>query len=118
MSPAAVHDNVSFGRRIEVTLSNSLSFRRRGHTPSISHCAREENPAMSKEALRRLGPTSGKSEIRISKSETNSNDENPKPATCVARFGFGDSNFGFVSDFEIRISDLRPRGSDSRAAGS
>jgi hypothetical protein len=68
MFPATVHDNVSFGRRIEATLSNSLSFRRRRHTPSISHCAREENPAMSGGAAD-VQSARGKSEIRISKSE-------------------------------------------------
>src|SRR5438270_8929589 len=42
-----------------------------------------------------------KSEIRISKSETNPNIEIPND---IAEFGISD--FGFVSDFDIRISDF------------
>src|SRR5262249_34312909 len=45
-----------------------------------------------------------KSEIRISKSETNPKSES---ADKSAKFGgLGHLNFEFVSDFEIRISDL------------
>jgi hypothetical protein len=45
-----------------------------------------------------------KSEIRTSKSETNSNfEEENSNQSC---FGFRIKDFGFVSDFEIRISNL------------
>src|SRR6266545_2163819 len=47
---------------------------------------------------------SGKSEIRNSKSETNSKPERRKPETPLSSFSSWD--FGFVSDFEFRISDL------------
>src|SRR5207237_400958 len=47
-----------------------------------------------------------KSEIRISKSETNSNTKIPMTEIDVWRFGFCISDFEFVSDFEIRISDF------------
>jgi hypothetical protein len=63
---------------------------------------------------------SRKSEIGISKSETNPNSLNTKAQNENAVFrrgiGFGFeiriSEFGFVSDFEIRISDFRLRISD------
>src|SRR5437016_5212984 len=53
-----------------------------------------------------------KSEIRISKSETilKSEIRNTKPAPVMACFGFSISCFGFVSDFEIRISDFAIHG--------
>ncbi|OHB77649.1 MAG: hypothetical protein A2Z25_04675 [Planctomycetes bacterium RBG_16_55_9] len=52
-----------------------------------------------------------KSEIRISKFETISNDRNPKAQNgsrrCTATFGsFEHLNFGFVSDFGFRYSNL------------
>src|SRR5260370_38796153 len=54
------------------------------------------------------------SEIRISKSETNSNPEIQMSQTrrrSVWRFDIW--NFGFVSDFEIRISSFRAAAKDS-----
>jgi hypothetical protein len=51
-----------------------------------------------------------KSEIRISKSEIRNKSKIPMLQTQTALFRvwfeFGHSNFEFVSDFEIRISDL------------
>jgi peroxiredoxin len=44
-----------------------------------------------------------KHEIRNSKSETNSNDKNPK---FKKFWSFENLNFDIVSDFDIRISDL------------
>ncbi len=52
--------------------------------------------------------TEGKSEIRISKSETNSKSEIARPRMVAVMFGHLD--FEFVSDFDIRISDLRYHG--------
>jgi len=46
----------------------------------------------------------GKSEIRISKLETNSNDQNIKPYHKIAfDFNFEHLDFDIVSDFGIRI---------------
>jgi WD40 repeat protein/serine/threonine protein kinase len=54
-----------------------------------------------------------KSEIRNSKSETNPKPEIPRTETpSAARLGFKDSDFGFVSDFEFRISDFDPKITD------
>jgi ubiquinol-cytochrome c reductase cytochrome b subunit len=47
-----------------------------------------------------------KFEIRISKSETNSKSET-RALRANIRIWFRHSNFGFVSDFDIRVSDLR-----------
>ena len=52
----------------------------------------------------------GKSEIRISKFETNSNDQNKKTvdnAPDLFVLDFENLNFGFVSDFGFRASDLK-----------
>src|SRR4051794_32074677 len=64
--------------------------------------------------LSRLGDVAheireSKSEIRSTKSETNPKHPNPKSKTerCVLDLGVSDS--GFVSDFEIRISDFEFR---------
>src|SRR6266498_2202710 len=46
-----------------------------------------------------------KSEIRMSKSETN---PKSKPEKEASRFGFSSSGFGFVSDFGFRVSDFPP----------
>src|SRR5262249_35677441 len=53
-----------------------------------------------------------KSEIRISKSEANAKSEIPKSEPTADVPGFGHSNFGFVSNFDIRISDFEPKISD------
>src|SRR5262245_2171495 len=46
--------------------------------------------------------SSSKSEFRSPKSETNPKPEFPMSETPPAGLGFGDSVFGFVSDFEFR----------------
>jgi serine/threonine-protein kinase len=50
-----------------------------------------------------------KSETRIPKSETNSKSENPNPKPVL---GLKDSDLGFISDFEFRISDFIPKVAD------
>ena len=45
-----------------------------------------------------------KLQIRSTKFETSTNDQDGE------RFEFRNLNFGFVSDFDIRISDLTERG--------
>jgi len=52
-----------------------------------------------------------KSEIRISKSETNPKSKEENSPTV----GLGFSGFGFFSDFDIRISDLFPYSSANPA---
>ncbi|PIV20326.1 MAG: hypothetical protein COS40_13230 [Deltaproteobacteria bacterium CG03_land_8_20_14_0_80_45_14] len=44
-----------------------------------------------------------KSEVRNPNFETNSNDQNTK---LITFWKFGNSKLGFVSDFDIRISDF------------
>jgi hypothetical protein len=49
-----------------------------------------------------------KSEIRIPKSETSSKSKEEKiPKQPMTRWSFFPSDFEFVSDFDIQISDLR-----------
>ncbi|HYT94479.1 MAG TPA: hypothetical protein VEL76_37535, partial [Gemmataceae bacterium] len=47
-----------------------------------------------------------KSEIRNSKSETNPKSEQENPKLQAPLSSFSGSDFGFVSDFEFRISDF------------
>ena len=51
-------------------------------------------------------PDANKPEIRISKLETNSNDQNRSMTETF--FGFENSCFEFVSDFVLRISNFSP----------
>src|SRR5262249_49069012 len=60
--------------------------------------------------LRRKKGGRARSEIRISKSETNPKFEITKSETGTsAASSLGHSNFEFVSDFEFRISDFEPK---------
>src|SRR5262249_38830909 len=53
-----------------------------------------------------------KSEIRISKSETNPKRETAKSETTEKGPGLGHSNLGVVSEFDMRISDFEPKITD------
>ncbi len=53
----------------------------------------------------------GNFEARNSKSETNSNDRNTKFGT-LSFWKFEDSDLGFVSSFDIRISDFKEFSND------
>ena len=79
----------------------------RTNEPGAGAAPARKNAACTSSNTKTAAASEGKSEIRISKSETNSKSESAMRRSCG--FEISTLNFGFVSDFEIRISDFLER---------